>query len=147
MIKYELHALNLPKMSGILLKLFTAVVENPIGKAFLINGLLENGGIPKLRKINLQEPPTMFPLMTDLKPIVKGELLFNHLNRIFFLKKNPPKISVHPIRMTHHPYKRLRRKLLKTLNPAILQQIPLRAFSAFNAEEILTASPRFTKKI
>ena len=72
MTKYELHALKLPKMSGLTLKIFTSIVENPIGKALLINSLLKNGGIPKLRTINLVETPTMYPLMESTRKESKG---------------------------------------------------------------------------
>ncbi len=63
MSAYELQALKLPKMSGLSLKLFTAFVENPIGRALSINSLLENGGIPKLRKIDIPEAPQFLPMV------------------------------------------------------------------------------------
>jgi hypothetical protein len=60
---YELTSLNLPKLTGANLKLFTAAVENPASRALLLGGLLENGGIPKLRRIRVDEPPTLYPLV------------------------------------------------------------------------------------
>jgi len=63
MTAYELKSLKLPKLTGAGLSAFTAAVENPVSRALLLGGLLENGGIPKLRRITLQEPPTLYPLV------------------------------------------------------------------------------------
>jgi Asp-tRNA(Asn)/Glu-tRNA(Gln) amidotransferase A subunit family amidase len=63
MTAYELQSLKLPKLTGAGLSAFTAAVENPASRALLLGGLLENGGIPKLRRITLHEPPTLFPLV------------------------------------------------------------------------------------
>ena len=62
MTVYDLKSLNLPKLYGIGLELFTRLVENPAGRALLIGSLLENGGFPSLRKLLLDEPPTLYPL-------------------------------------------------------------------------------------
>ena len=62
MADYDLKSLKLPKLAGAGLKAFTAAVENPLSRALLLPGLLENGGIPKLRRIIIEEPPTLFPL-------------------------------------------------------------------------------------
>jgi Asp-tRNA(Asn)/Glu-tRNA(Gln) amidotransferase A subunit family amidase len=63
MTDYELQSLKLPKLTGVGLSAFTAAVENPVSRALLLGGLLENGGIPKLRRITLQEAPTFYPLV------------------------------------------------------------------------------------
>ena len=63
MTVYELQSLKLPKLTGAGLSAFTAAVENPVSRALLLGGLLENAGIPKLRRITLQEPPTFYPLV------------------------------------------------------------------------------------
>jgi Asp-tRNA(Asn)/Glu-tRNA(Gln) amidotransferase A subunit family amidase len=63
MSTYELHSLNLPKLTGVGLQLFAAAVENPASRALLIGSLLENGGIPKLRRTTLNETPTLYPLV------------------------------------------------------------------------------------
>jgi Asp-tRNA(Asn)/Glu-tRNA(Gln) amidotransferase A subunit family amidase len=63
MSDYELKPLNLPRLTGTGLKLFTALVENPASRALLINTLLENAGIPKLRRMDFPDPPTFLPLV------------------------------------------------------------------------------------
>jgi Asp-tRNA(Asn)/Glu-tRNA(Gln) amidotransferase A subunit family amidase len=62
MTAYDLKSLNLPKLYGTGLDLFTALVENPAGRALLIGSLLENGGIPKLSQLQIDEAPTLYPL-------------------------------------------------------------------------------------
>ncbi len=64
MTAYNLQSLNLPKLTGTGLSLFTAAVENPASRALLIGSLLENGGIPILRQLKLDEAPTMSPLIS-----------------------------------------------------------------------------------
>ncbi len=63
MTSYELRSLNLPKLTGTSLQAFTAVVENRASRPLLLGGLLENGGIPKLRRMVLDVPPTLYPLV------------------------------------------------------------------------------------
>lgn len=63
MAEYELKSLNLPRLTGLALKLFTNAVETPITRRLLLGGLLENGGIPRLRRLQLDEPPTFYPLV------------------------------------------------------------------------------------
>jgi Asp-tRNA(Asn)/Glu-tRNA(Gln) amidotransferase A subunit family amidase len=60
---YDLKSLNLPKLYGKMLSIFAGAVSNPITRPLLIGSLLENGGIPKLRKIHFTEEPTYFPLV------------------------------------------------------------------------------------
>ncbi len=69
MTAYELHTLKLPKLTGFGLTAFTAAVENPLARSLLLPGLLENGGIPKLRQMVLDEPPTYYPVV----PAAAGE--------------------------------------------------------------------------
>ncbi len=63
MTAYELHTLKLPKLTGFSLSAFTAAVENPLSRSLLLPGLLENGGIPKLRQMVIDEPPTYYALV------------------------------------------------------------------------------------
>ncbi|MDZ4159417.1 MAG: amidase, partial [Anaerolineaceae bacterium] len=63
MTKYDLKSLHLPKLTGTALKVFTAAVENPVSRVLLLGSLLENGGIPLLRRLTLHEPPTLYPLV------------------------------------------------------------------------------------
>jgi Asp-tRNA(Asn)/Glu-tRNA(Gln) amidotransferase A subunit family amidase len=63
MSTYELHSLKLPKLTGTPLKMFTKIISTKVGRSILLNSLLENGGIPKLRHATFSEPPTLLPLV------------------------------------------------------------------------------------
>ena len=63
MSDYDLKSLNLPKLTGSMLNIFAAVTGSKLTRPLLIGSLLKNGGIPKLRKIKLDEEPTNFPLV------------------------------------------------------------------------------------
>lgn len=62
MASYDLKSLKLPKLYGRTLSLFTNLVSSPVTRPLIIGSLLENGGIPKLRKMLFDEEPTFFPL-------------------------------------------------------------------------------------
>lgn len=62
MSSYDLKSLKLPKLYGKALALFADAVSSPLIRPLLIGSLLENGGIPKLRKLKFDEEPTFFPL-------------------------------------------------------------------------------------
>lgn len=61
MSSYELKSLKLPKMTGNLLAIFANLIETKIGKLILMDTLLENGGLPKLRSKHISDYPTFYP--------------------------------------------------------------------------------------
>ena len=60
---YDLESVNLPRLSGLMLRLFTRFLENPITRPLLIGTFLKSAGIGKLRGMTFDEPPTLFPLL------------------------------------------------------------------------------------
>jgi Asp-tRNA(Asn)/Glu-tRNA(Gln) amidotransferase A subunit family amidase len=64
---YDLKSIKLPYLSGGLLKLFTALVEGPLG-GLILPSLFESAGITWLRKQVVDEAPTHHPIH------FKGEL-------------------------------------------------------------------------
>ncbi len=62
MTPYDLKSLNLPKLYGGMLSAFAAITGNSLTRPLVIGSLLENGGIPKLRKLQFDEEPTFFPM-------------------------------------------------------------------------------------
>ncbi|HSM24330.1 MAG TPA: amidase [Anaerolineaceae bacterium] len=72
MSSYELKTLKLPRMTGNTLAVFANLIETKIGKLILLDSLLENGGMPKLRSKNVNDPPTFYP---SVKP--SGEELYS----------------------------------------------------------------------
>ncbi len=61
-MSYDLQKLNLPRLTGAALQAFAAAVESQAIRPFLLNSLLENGGVMKLRRMTVEEPPTFLPL-------------------------------------------------------------------------------------
>ena len=78
---YDLKSLNLPKLTGTPLKLFTSAVENPAGRGLLMSGLLENGGIPILRRMNLNEAPTLYPFVPPRNQIQPEAFSADHAGK------------------------------------------------------------------
>ena len=60
---YDLKSLKLPVLYGKALKLFADAACSPLTRPLLLPTLLENGGIPRLRKLKFEEEPTFFPLV------------------------------------------------------------------------------------
>lgn len=63
MTEYDLEAVNLPRLAGGALRLFTELAENPLTGPLLLGNLLESGGITKLRRLKVGEAPTFAPLV------------------------------------------------------------------------------------
>lgn len=88
---YDLKSLNLPKLYGKMLSIFTGVVVNRFTRPLLIGSLLENGGIPMLRKIKFEEAPTNFPLvLPPTHAIGHAELPLEALNHDRVIRENLP---------------------------------------------------------
>ncbi len=62
MTDYDLKAVNLPRLTGGALRLFTELVDNPATSPLLMGNLWETGGLTKLRTLKVDEPPTFSPL-------------------------------------------------------------------------------------
>ncbi len=62
MTPYELKTLNLPKLTGTLLSVFTALVESRLSQKVLLKSLRDSGGVTKLRSLHVTESPTFYPL-------------------------------------------------------------------------------------
>ncbi len=58
---YDLKSVKLPYLAGGMLKIFTSLVEGPLG-GLLTPSLLESAGITWLRKQNFEENPTHHPI-------------------------------------------------------------------------------------
>ncbi len=59
--QYDLESLDLPLLRGAALRVFAGLVENPLGKELLMGRLLRDGGIYKLRGLQLENGPTFLP--------------------------------------------------------------------------------------
>jgi Asp-tRNA(Asn)/Glu-tRNA(Gln) amidotransferase A subunit family amidase len=147
MAEYELQSLKLPRLNGLALKLFTAVVENRLTRGLLIDSLLENGGIPKLRRTHLDEVPTFYPLAA---PPTTGAF-----PETDFEPGSQPQGFPYP---TAHDYATAYRQ--GTLTPVEAAQrvmdaiaasdqgtLPLRAFMPLNPDDVLAQAKAAAQRI
>lgn len=58
---YDLKSVKLPRMSGIILQMFTNLLESPLTRWLLLNNLLKQGGFLAMRELQVDEPPSFFP--------------------------------------------------------------------------------------
>lgn len=61
MADYDLHSLSLPKLTGATLRLFAALVDNPVTRGLLLPSLLKQGGVETFRTISAHTDPTLYP--------------------------------------------------------------------------------------
>jgi len=143
---YELSELKLPKMSGLSLKLFTAFVENPIGRALSINSLLENGGIPKLRKIDIQEAPQFLPLVTPPSSIDEGEGLFHASDDFPETDRKTARKIFNAIKSGDVTVPGIATSTLTNIKTSESGSQPLRAFIAINTDNVLEQAEQSQKR-
>ena len=60
---YDLKPVKVPKLRGLGLRLFTAMVESPIFRPMVLPSLLRNAGVIAFRKRSPQAAPTTYPLV------------------------------------------------------------------------------------
>ncbi len=59
---YDLESVKLPRAGGGLLRALVALAESPLTRPALLPSLLESAGVTRLRALQLDEPPTFWPL-------------------------------------------------------------------------------------
>jgi len=134
---YELKSLNLPKLTGNGLIAFTALMENPLSRQLLSGSLLENGGIPKLRRTNLEESPTFYPLAA---PASENPFPIEP----FEADEKPKKLPFATARDYRRYYQDgslspldVAQRVLEAVEASEKAQPPLRAFIAIDHQEVL----------
>jgi Asp-tRNA(Asn)/Glu-tRNA(Gln) amidotransferase A subunit family amidase len=65
---YDLKPLNLPKLSGSVLKIFAAALDFPPTRSLLLPSLLKQGGVDTLRSLRVMDDPTLYPFSKDGQP-------------------------------------------------------------------------------
>lgn len=69
-VEYDLKAINLPYLSGILLRLLVALLESPL-RGLIIPKLFRDSGITWFRKQRIDNPPTLYPIALTGPPASK----------------------------------------------------------------------------
>ncbi|MFI5311747.1 MAG: amidase, partial [Gemmatimonadales bacterium] len=62
---YDLRSLSLPRLGTNALRVVVALLENPLTRSPLIERLKRDGALTLLRELQIDEPPTMYPLLPD----------------------------------------------------------------------------------
>jgi len=76
-VDYDLESVDLPRLSGLPLRLFVALLESPLG-GLLTPNLLGTLGLTRFREQEIHEPPTLYPvhggaLQTEQAAVPKTE--------------------------------------------------------------------------
>ncbi len=134
---YQLKSLNLPKLTGSMLKLFAFTVQNRFSRAFLINNLLENGGIPRFQKINLSEPPTLYPLKinNETQSISSHEFKVDRSSRKLPFKTSEDLVNGYNLKEISPEL--VTKKVLENIEQSDLGKSPLNTFIAIYRVDVL----------
>jgi Asp-tRNA(Asn)/Glu-tRNA(Gln) amidotransferase A subunit family amidase len=141
--RYDLVSVKLPTLKGIMLRIFTWIMESRL--SFLVeSSLLDKSGISAFRRLHIDEPPTPYPVhevsghatTSDIIPPDKIPLpgkdrrkgfRFNTVNdyyRLYSEGKTTPKETA--------------RKLIESITESERGDKPLRAFLAYNSDDIMS---------
>ncbi len=148
---YDLESIELPKLNGTFLKLFSSALGNPITRAILMGPLLKNGGIIKLRSLQPTEPPTLYPLSfqgdSAARPI-EADTLEKYAD------SNPhkgPFCSIHDYseayRSGNITPQDIAENVLNAIQESDRHSPPLRAFIANDREDVLAQAKASTERI
>jgi Asp-tRNA(Asn)/Glu-tRNA(Gln) amidotransferase A subunit family amidase len=67
-VKYDLKSVKVPRMSGKSLQATAKIIEHPLLKHFVMGHVMKEGGITRIRKLIVDDPPTYIPLHMHPKP-------------------------------------------------------------------------------
>jgi len=148
---YDLESIELPKLKGAMLSLFSAALGNPLTRALMIGPLLKNGGILKLRSLRPSEPPTLYPLAFKEDPAarpIEPETLEK------FADDHPHAGPFCSIRDYSEAYRSgkitpqdIAENVLKAIQESDQHAPPLRAFIANDREDVLAQARAATQRM
>lgn len=149
---YDLKSIQLPQLQGRGIKLFAAALERAATRPLFLGQLLRNGGIVRLREMRLDEPPTVFPTGRpsssvgdnsgiDLSAFEKQPTIINH---------NSPFSSIYDYAHAYRTGVTTPDAVAADVIDAMVEsdkgERPLKAFSEFSAEDILTQAVASTMR-
>ena len=142
MNEYDLHALNLPKLTGATLRAFAGALANPVSRAALMPNLLKQGGFDRFHTLNLEEAPTFYPLAraetpatAPLTPAAVEEALGPYTPGAVFITARDVAQAYREGRTTPTA---VAQRVLDAIKASDAGDPPLRAFIASDAADILT---------
>ncbi|MEK7311446.1 MAG: amidase, partial [Chloroflexota bacterium] len=150
MTEYDLKAVNLPRLTGGALRLFTELVDNPATSPLLMGNLMETGGLTKLRALKVDEPPTFSPLAyaagmesgspPDLDSTARTP---SHANGFAFATVRDYADAYRSGRITPED---VARRVLDAIKDSESRTPPMRFFIAVNADDITSQARASTQR-
>jgi hypothetical protein len=149
MTVYDLKSVKLPRLTGRGLRLFASALANPVTRAALINRLLQDGGILKLREMRLEEVPTMKPLVADKTAASPQAINLNEIANQMI--QDSPFTTVRDYAEAYRAGRVTPEQVAEQVLAAIAKsdegERPLRAFIAINREDVLRQAREATARI
>ncbi|MDP1544729.1 MAG: amidase [Anaerolineales bacterium] len=148
---YDLKSVKLPYLAGRMLKLFTSLVEGPLGK-LLMPSLFESAGINWLRKQNFDENPTHHPVhFTSELQKQASAVPAKEWPREASNPQGFQFAGVHDFAKAYRDGTTTPEEVAKKILSAILKSnkgdMPLNAFIAFNHNEVMRQARESTIRI
>lgn len=147
---YDLRSLDLPKLTGALLRTFAAALANPATRPALMPNLLKQGGVNHFRALRLQEPPTFIPLASvdapspsSLTPAQVEETLRPFAQGAVFATARD---FAHAYRQGLTTPDAVAQRVVDAIKASEAGDPPLRAFIATDAADILTQARASTAR-
>ena len=151
MPEYDLKSLALPKLSGAGLRAFAGALANPITRPLLMPSLLKQGGFARFRALRLDEPPTFLPLAEAAAPAV-SPMPAAELEAA--LPPYVPGIPFKTVRDYAQAYRsgattpeEVAARVLAAIKASDAADLPLRAFIANDADDVLAQARAATARI
>lgn len=147
MSSYNLKSLRLPKLTGNILSIFANLIETPFGKLLLLNSLLENGGIPKIRALNVKDVPTFYPLVKpssdnelpfELTEPIKSEWALPYPTALDYAQKYA-KAEITPLEVAE--------QVIRNIKSSEQGEEPLRTFVALNRDDLFSQAEASSRRI
>jgi Asp-tRNA(Asn)/Glu-tRNA(Gln) amidotransferase A subunit family amidase len=148
---YDLRSLDLPKLSGTLLRAFAGALANPATRPALMPNLLKQGGVNRFRALRLQEPPTFYPLASvhtqspsSLTPTQVEETLGPFAQGAVFATARD---FAHAYREGRITPETVAQRVVDAIKASEAGDPPLRAFIASDAADILAQARASTARL
>ena len=149
MTTYDLKSVKLPRLTGTGLRLFAGALANPVTRGALINRLLQDGGILRLREMQLSEVPTMKPLVVGKtaespQPINLDDIANHTTQDTPFTTVRDYAEAYRAGRITPE---QVAERVLAAIEKSDEGERPLRAFIAVNREDVRQQAREATTRI
>jgi Asp-tRNA(Asn)/Glu-tRNA(Gln) amidotransferase A subunit family amidase len=135
MTEYDLQSIQIPRLTGTALRLFSAAVANPVSRSLLAGQLLKNGKVDRMREMKLEAAPVFYPRHPAGEKTGSADLSFGEHSRVF------PFTTIRDYAEAYRSGKTTPRREAEKILDAILSSDagspPLRAFIAVNSQDVL----------